>query len=151
MKKRRSYRTDNFFWYARILLYRHTNVTIRMVIHIASISFHYRFVRYLITVFVEVWENSFVRFGNIFRCVIDVINNASIGRILVTKAYRDRGYGKELMEEAIKYTVNHFKDSIKIQAQQHLKAFYQAFGFKQVSTAYLDDRIWHIYMIWEQK
>ncbi|AUJ23940.1 GNAT family N-acetyltransferase [Virgibacillus dokdonensis] len=76
---------------------------------------------------------------------------ASIGRVLVTKAYRDRGYGKELMEEAIKYTVNHFKDSIKIQAQQHLKAFYQAFGFKQVSTAYLDDRIWHIDMIWEQK
>ncbi|WP_254843998.1 GNAT family N-acetyltransferase [Virgibacillus dokdonensis] len=51
----------------------------------------------------------------------------------------------------MKYTVNHFKNNIKIQAQQHLKAFYQAFGFKQVSTAYLDDGIWHIDMIWEQK
>jgi ElaA protein len=38
-----------------------------------------------------------------------------------------------------------------MQAQQYLIHFYKSFGFRQISPAYLDDGIWHIDMIWEQK
>ncbi|MFP3359712.1 GNAT family N-acetyltransferase, partial [Planococcus sp. SIMBA_143] len=35
--------------------------------------------------------------------------------------------------------------------QEYLKAFYQSFGFKQMTEPYLDDGILHIDMIWESK
>ncbi|API91708.1 GNAT family acetyltransferase [Virgibacillus pantothenticus] len=74
----------------------------------------------------------------------------SIGRVLVTNNYRGKGYGKQLMKQAIHYAANHFKSNIKIQAQQYLSAFYESFGFKQISPAYLEDGIWHIDMIWDK-
>ncbi|MCC2251618.1 GNAT family N-acetyltransferase [Virgibacillus sp. AGTR] len=72
----------------------------------------------------------------------------SIGRVLVVEAYRGKGYGNELMEYIIGALEEEKTKIIKIQAQLYLKAFYESFKFKQISSPYLEDGIWHIDMIW---
>lgn len=71
---------------------------------------------------------------------------ASIGRVLVVKRYRGKQHGRELMEQAISYVKKQRLGKIKMQAQQYLIHFYESFGFRQISPAYLDDGIWHINM-----
>ncbi|WP_404457485.1 GNAT family N-acetyltransferase [Oceanobacillus kapialis] len=77
---------------------------------------------------------------------------ASIGRVMVVKEFRGKGYAREVMEKAINVIANDWKEAkIKIQAQEYLKIFYESLGFKQVSDPYLDDGILHIDMFWESK
>ncbi|MFD2627240.1 GNAT family N-acetyltransferase [Oceanobacillus kapialis] len=77
---------------------------------------------------------------------------ASIGRVMVVKEFRGKGYAREVMEKAINVIANDWKEAkIKIQAQEYLKMFYESLGFKQVSDPYLDDGILHIDMFWESK
>lgn len=77
---------------------------------------------------------------------------ASIGRVMVVKEFRGKGYAREVMEKAINVIANDWKEpKIKIQAQEYLKMFYESLGFKQISDAYLDDGILHIDMNWEPK
>ncbi len=72
----------------------------------------------------------------------------SIGRVLVVKDYRSKGYASKIMQKAIHYITNEWlEQTIKIQAQHHLKQFYSSLGFKQVSDVYLEDDIPHIDMI----
>ncbi|MFZ3579424.1 GNAT family N-acetyltransferase [Virgibacillus sp. DJP39] len=76
-------------------------------------------------------------------------DEASIGRVLVTKPHRGKGYGKLVMENAIQYITNEWNENrIKIQAQNYLHKFYSELGFIQKSEIYLDDNIPHIDMIW---
>ena len=75
-------------------------------------------------------------------------NEVSIGRVLVLKDYRFQGYATKIMQKAIHYIINESQEqTIKIQAQHHLKNFYSSLGFKQISDVYLDDNIPHIDMI----
>src|SRR5699024_12777738 len=75
-------------------------------------------------------------------------NEVSIGRVLVLKDYRFQGYATKIMQKAIHYIINEWQEqTIKIQAQHHLKNFYSSLGFKQISDVYLDDNIPHIDMI----
>lgn len=75
-------------------------------------------------------------------------NEVSIGRVLVLKDYRFQGYATKIMQKAIHYIINEWQEqTIKIQAQHHLKKFYSSLGFKQISDVYLDDNIPHIDMI----
>ena len=75
-------------------------------------------------------------------------NEVSIGRVLVLKDYRFQGYATKIMQKAIHYITNEWQEqTIKIQAQHHLKNFYSSLGFKQISDVYLDDNIPHIDMI----
>ncbi|RIU89055.1 GNAT family N-acetyltransferase [Oceanobacillus picturae] len=77
---------------------------------------------------------------------------ASIGRVMVVNKFRGKGYARDVMEKALQFITEEWKESrIKIQAQEYLKAFYQSFGFKQMTEPYLDDGILHIDMIWESK
>ena len=77
-----------------------------------------------------------------------IYEEASIGRVVTSPAVRRSGAGKLLMEESISSVFELFgKRSIKIGAQLYLKAFYQTFGFEQVSDIYLEDGIEHIYML----
>lgn len=72
----------------------------------------------------------------------------SIGRVATAKQARGTGLGHELMSEGLEVCQQYFADQdIKISAQEHLKAFYQQHGFKQVSEMYLEDNIPHIAMI----
>ena len=76
---------------------------------------------------------------------------ASIGRVVSSPNYRKGGYGRALMTEAIKRTMDQFNtEKIVIGAQLYLKAFYGSLGFNQMSDIYLEDGIEHIEMILEK-
>ena len=78
----------------------------------------------------------------------DYFNKASIGRVVISKENRDKGYGKILMRESIKAIENNFKEKeIKISAQKYLLDFYTSIGFKKEGEEYLEDGIPHISMI----
>lgn len=72
----------------------------------------------------------------------------SIGRVIITKEYRRTGTGSILMRKAIDFVEKEMSESkIRIQAQDHLRAFYGGFGFKVMSEVYLEDGIPHVDMI----
>ncbi len=72
----------------------------------------------------------------------------SIGRILVVKDVRGKGYATELMTRAISILKDqHGENAIKIQAQEYLLDFYGSFGFRGVSESYLEDGIPHVDMV----
>jgi ElaA protein len=73
---------------------------------------------------------------------------ASIGRVVTSPAYRNRGAGRQLMKESISRCFGVFNCSeIRIGAQVYLTVFYQSLGFVQCSSQYLEDGIPHIEMI----
>ncbi|MGY0693647.1 GNAT family N-acetyltransferase [Virgibacillus sp. FSP13] len=77
---------------------------------------------------------------------------ASIGRVLVVKKFRGNGYAKQIMQKAIAFVRDEWKENkIKIQAQEYLQHFYASFGFEQISDVYLEDDIPHVDMIWREK
>lgn len=72
----------------------------------------------------------------------------SIGRVVSSPAYRSKGAGKELMENAIAACTSLFGNQpIRIGAQLYLQKFYESLGFVQVSDMYLEDNIPHIEMV----
>ena len=72
----------------------------------------------------------------------------SIGRVLSSPAYRNRGAGIELMKKAIEETTILFGiQPIMIGAQLYLKRFYENLGFIKCSDIYMEDDIQHIKMI----
>jgi ElaA protein len=77
-------------------------------------------------------------------------DNISIGRVVTAPQARGGGLGNELMTEGLTMCQQYFpNESIKISAQQHLKAYYQKHAFTQISEMYLEDDIPHIAMIRE--
>jgi len=76
----------------------------------------------------------------------------SMGRIVVDPSVRGKAMGKELMVKAMESMKKKWGDvEIRISAQQHLKLFYEHFGFLQVSDMYLEDDIPHIEMLYTPK
>lgn len=74
-------------------------------------------------------------------------NDVRIGRILVTKEFRNQGLGKKLLAQAIKEArALNPERKIVIQAQAYLENFYHSFGFKNTSEEYPEDGIPHIDM-----
>jgi len=72
----------------------------------------------------------------------------SIGRIVSSPAARGKGFGKQLVQLAIENCLRlHGNKPIKIGAQLYLKAFYESFGFEQVSEIYDEDGIDHLDMV----
>ncbi|MER1984992.1 MAG: GNAT family N-acetyltransferase [Solibacillus sp.] len=72
----------------------------------------------------------------------------SIGRVLVKKEYRGQKLAVELMTTALQFIHNELKETtVKIQAQDYLRNFYQSFGFEAISETYLDDNIPHVDML----
>ncbi len=79
-----------------------------------------------------------------------IYEQASIGRVVTSPLYRDKGIGKELMQRSIEICRQQFGNgNIKIGAQYYLTQFYSSFGFKVISDIYLEDGIEHVYMILE--
>ncbi|GAA4343838.1 GNAT family N-acetyltransferase [Flaviaesturariibacter amylovorans] len=77
-----------------------------------------------------------------------IYTEASIGRVVTNPAARGTGAGRLLMAESIRSCTALFGEGpIRIGAQLYLKAFYESFGFAQVSEPYLEDGIPHIYML----
>ncbi len=76
---------------------------------------------------------------------------ASIGRVVSSPQYRNKGYGKQLMNEAIIHTLAQFEcNTIKISAQLYLQKFYEQLGFVKLSDSYLEDNIPHIEMLFSR-
>lgn len=76
----------------------------------------------------------------------------SLGRVVTDPKFRGMKLGKELMKESMNKIREKWGDQpIRISAQEHLKPFYQSFGFEQVSEMYLEDDIPHIEMLYKPK
>lgn len=75
------------------------------------------------------------------------INNdvLQFGRVLTAK--RRLGYGRVLMEEAIKYSIDKFNPKkVYLEAQKYAIGYYQKFGFEVRSDDFLEDGIVHVIM-----
>ena len=69
----------------------------------------------------------------------------SIGRVITTE--RGKGYGRQMMLNAIEAAKEHFDaKQIDIEAQEYAKGFYESVGFKQSSDTFMLDGIPHIRM-----
>jgi ElaA protein len=74
-------------------------------------------------------------------------NEVSIGRVAVSKKYRNKGLGKILMKYCITKCVELFpQKNITISAQEYLQEFYEKLGFVKMSATYHEDGIPHIKM-----
>lgn len=71
----------------------------------------------------------------------------TIGRVVIAKAYRGGGLGREMIVAALDYLAVHAPGRyVTLGAQLHLEDFYAAFGFKRVSGVYDDGGIPHVDM-----
>jgi len=74
-------------------------------------------------------------------------SKASIGRLVVHKAYRFKGLARQLMNASASWAFKQWPiDTIYISAQKYLKGFYKSVGYKVISDEYLEDGIPHIKM-----
>lgn len=72
-------------------------------------------------------------------------NTFHIGRVIATE--RRKGYGTQIMKEAIKFATEKLHaDTIIIEAQTYAKKFYEKLGFVQTSEPFEEDGIPHIQM-----
>lgn len=73
---------------------------------------------------------------------------ATLGRICTSPAFRGIGLGKELMRRSLAEMERFYPgEPIKIGAQIYLNDFYKSFGFVNVSELYLEDDIEHVKMV----
>ena len=71
-----------------------------------------------------------------------------LGRVVVPKAHRKDGYGRDLVQTALDYCKEHFPNlPVHAQSQSYLQNFYASFGFEPISDVYLEDGIPHLDMI----
>lgn len=73
--------------------------------------------------------------------------NYHIGRVAVSKDYRGRHLGSEIMQIAEKEVKNEGGNTIEISAQVRVASFYKKLGFNEVGNIYLDEFCEHIKMI----
>lgn len=76
----------------------------------------------------------------------------SIGRVFVKKEYRGQGFAEELLKKGLDFIQNELKETtVKIQAQDYLRQFYNSLGFQAISETYLEDNIPHVDMLLQLK
>lgn len=69
-----------------------------------------------------------------------------IERIALLKEFRGQGFGRQVLPELIAYAKAKNPEAIFIHAQNHLKKFYEGFGFEQRGEVYDECGIPHIHM-----
>jgi len=73
---------------------------------------------------------------------------ASIGRVVSHPEYRRFGWGRKIMEYALRECERLYPGiPIKISAQSYLLQFYQSMGFQPIGAEYMEDNIPHTAMI----
>jgi ElaA protein len=88
-----------------------------------------------------------IAYARIFSKDLRYAGATSFGRVLVSRGFRNRGYGRALTQQTLK-EIRAF-DSISpvvISAQAYLEKFYLSFGFKTASEPYVEEGILHIKM-----
>lgn len=76
-----------------------------------------------------------------------LLQNNSIGRVAVLKAYRGLGIGRLLMQNIIDHAKTEQREFLKLSSQVHAISFYESLGFHIEGTEYLDCGIPHIDML----
>ena len=72
----------------------------------------------------------------------------SIGRVLTAPERRGSGLGRALMHEGLACCAQAWPGrDLRISAQARLQRFYEAFAFRPVGEAYLEDDIAHVEML----
>lgn len=72
----------------------------------------------------------------------------SIGRVITSPAFRKLNYGRQLMEQSIRYISDLYGNiPVRIGAQAYLKKFYESFGFVDLNEPYMEDGIPHLIML----
>lgn len=73
--------------------------------------------------------------------------NISIGRVLVIKEYRRKGFAKKLLMEALRYIKEELKeDTVVLSGQLYAKGLYESVGFNTISDVYNEVNIPHVKM-----
>ena len=94
-------------------------------------------------------DNKLIGYSRVFPPGIKY-DAASIGRIVTDSDYREKGYGRIVTQESIRFLKNNFpRSDIAISAQYRLVNFYEDLGFKRKGDVYLEDDIDHIKMTLE--
>lgn len=75
-----------------------------------------------------------------------LLDNGSIGRMAVLKAWRGRGIGTALLNMAVAIHQQQGVQAIQLSAQMHAINFYEKAGFVVCSQPYLDANIMHVDM-----
>ena len=75
-----------------------------------------------------------------------LLDNNSIGRVAVLKAYRGKGIGKLLMLNIMQQAQKQHREFLKLSAQVYAIPFYAALGFAVQGAEYLDCGIPHVDM-----
>jgi len=71
----------------------------------------------------------------------------AIGRVVISMAIRNKGVGKDLMNQSIDACEKLFGNtSVTLNAQLYLKRFYESLGFVPVSDVFPEDGIEHVKM-----
>lgn len=79
-------------------------------------------------------------------------NEAAIGRVVVSKEYRNHDFGHEIMKASLAAIKEHYQTSeIKLSAQTYLVRFYESHGFQTQGEGYLEDGIPHVGMVFNSK
>ena len=92
------------------------------------------------------YDGAIVAYARVFKSG-DYFENAAIGRVVVSKKYRNKKWGHAIIRGSIAVIQDYFGETkITISAQLHLKTFYEQNDFTQTSEPYLEDGIPHIEM-----
>ena len=76
----------------------------------------------------------------------------AIGRVVVDERFRGKALGHLLMERAMRFIEEKWgPQSVRLGAQDHLRGYYGAHGFKVASDMYLEDGIPHVEMLFTPK
>ena len=93
-------------------------------------------------------NNQMVAYLRILAKDVSYPDYISIGRVIIAPEAGAKGYGNQLIQQALAICNQYFPtQDIKISAQEHLEQYYQSHGFKRCSKMYLEDGIPHIGML----
>lgn len=72
----------------------------------------------------------------------------SIGRFVVKAEARGKGFGHQLLRQALTIVQGYWPGgAVRISAQEYIQRFYAHYGFTRVSDVYLEDGIPHVEMM----
>lgn len=96
---------------------------------------------------VHTWLQEGTEIVGYTRIYRETDGTVTFGRVLVNPAYRGKKLGYQLVENTLTVVSKLYpEEAIIIGAQAHLVDFYGSFGFKAVSSVYLEDDIPHVKM-----
>ncbi|WP_087543145.1 GNAT family N-acetyltransferase [Acinetobacter sp. WCHA29] len=75
-----------------------------------------------------------------------LLQNHSVGRVAVVKAYRGQGLGQMIMLEIISYAQKQRRSVLTLSSQVHAISFYEKLGFTVQGNSYDECGISHIEM-----